>query len=104
MKGVPEVSVFMERAEKDARLGPLHISLYMSILYCWLRKHTEGAVCVTGRELMPIAKIGGLTPMYRTLKELDEYGYIDYKPSHSLSDKSRIYLPLLRLMNRQAGG
>lgn len=98
MKDVRELTDFMERVEKDVRLGPMHISLYMAILYCWLRQGGEGPARVSGKELMPISKIGGLRPMYRSLRELHEFGYIEYHPSFNALDKSRVYLPLLETM------
>ena len=98
MEGFAEITGFMERAERDARLGPMHISLYLAIMYSWIRQGREEFVKVTGRELMPLAKIGGLTPMYKCLRELHDYGYIEYWPSHSQFEKSRVYLTLLATM------
>jgi hypothetical protein len=98
MKEVREITDFVGRAAKDSRLGPMHVSLYLAILYCWVRQGGAGPARVTGKELMPLAKIGGLTPLYKCLRELHQFGYIDYKPSHSMTDKSRVYLPLLERM------
>jgi len=98
MKAVREITDFMERAERDPRLGPLHISLYVAILYCWLRQGMEGPVRVSGRELMPVSKIYGFRPMYKSLRELHEFGYIEYHPSYSPKGESRVYLPLLETM------
>lgn len=98
VKEVRAISDFMERAEKDSRLGPMHISLYMAILYCWMRQGGEGPARVSGKELMPISKIGGPRPMYKSLQELHEFGYIEYAPSYNAREKSRIYLPLLETL------
>ncbi|MDO6431574.1 hypothetical protein Q4E93_13295 [Flavitalea sp. BT771] len=94
MKQVPEVTDFMTRAELDARLGPMHISLYVAILHCWLRQGGSGPARISARDLMPISKIGGLTPMYRCLRELHEYGYIVYEPSFNPAEKSKAFLRL----------
>ena len=98
MKEAREITEFMQRATKDSRLGPMHISLYLSILYCWLQQGGEGPARVSGKELMPISKIGGLRPMYKCLRELHELGYIEYAPSYNAREKSRVYLPLLETM------
>jgi hypothetical protein len=98
MNGMREIVDFMERAEKDSRLGPLHISLYVAILYCWYRQGGGGPARVSGKELMPLAKIGGLTPMYRSLRELHAFGYIQYQPSFNSLEKSKVYLPLCETM------
>lgn len=104
MKEVREITGFMERAGKDPRLGPLHLSLYLAILYCWVQQGGEGPVKVSGKELMPLAKIGGPTPMYRCLRELHAFGYIDYRPSFNPAAKSKVYLPLLETMGYQWKG
>lgn len=98
MKEVREVTDWMDRMAKDGRLGPMHVSLYVAILYCWLRQGGSGPARVSGRELMPLAKIGGLRPMYRCLRELHEFGYIVYQPSYNPADKSKVFLPLLETM------
>src|SRR5579859_8043255 len=99
-----EVMDFMKRAEVDSRLGPMHISLYLAILYCWLRQGGEGPARVSGKELMPLAKIGGPTPMYKYLRELHDFGYVEYRPSHNPTKKSQVYLPLLETMGYQWKG
>jgi hypothetical protein len=104
LKDLPEITEFLERAEKDVRLGPLHISLYISILYCWLQQGGIGPARVTGKELMPLSKISGYTPMYKTLRDLHTWGYIEYRPSHSMTDKSKIYLPLMEKMGYHCKG
>jgi len=107
MEEFREITDFMDRVEKDARLGPMHISLYLAILYCWLRQGGEGPAKVSGRDLMPLAKIGGPVPMYKSLRQLHEFGYIEYRPSFNRWTKSEIYLPLmetLRYRSKAKGG
>ena len=99
-----EITDFMDRAEKDSRLGPIHVSLYLAILYCWIRQGGRGPARVSGKELMPLAKIGGPTPMYKSLRELHEYGYIEYQPSFNPTEKSKVYLPLLEKRDYQWKG
>ena len=104
MKAVREITDFMERAGEDSRLGPMHISLYVAILFCWLQQGGAGFVRVSGRELMPLSKIGGPTPMYKCLRELHAFGYIVYQPSMSPKGKTRVYLPVLETMGYQRKG
>lgn len=104
MKEAREIMDFMERVEKDSRLGPMHVSLYLAILYCWFRQGRAGPARVSGKELMPLAKIGGMTPMYKYLRELHDFGYIEYRPSHNPTKKSKVYLPLLETMGYQWKG
>ncbi len=98
MKEAREIMDFMDRSVSDSRLGPMHISVYFAILYCWLLQGGEGPARVKGKELMVLAKIGGPTPFYKTLKELHQFGYIDYKPSFCAAEKSKVYLLLVETM------
>ena len=87
------LSVFMERIQSDPRIGPLHISLYMAIVFVWARQGRPNRVQVSARDLKPVAKIAGGAPFYRCIKQLHRYGYIIYEPSFNPLEKSRILFP-----------
>ena len=87
-----DMELFISKAHSDPRLGPAHISMYLAIWYCWREQGRNGPARVTWRDLAPVAKISGLTLIYKSLRELHEYGYIRYEPSHKSGDKSRVYL------------
>ena len=78
------------RVLADARLGPLHVSLYLAL--CQLRAMEGEPVQIHARKLMNAAKIGGNTPFYRTIRELAEFGYIVYKPSHDPARRSEVWM------------
>ena len=92
MNNLAEVSLFMERIQSDPRIGPLHISLYMAIVFVWARQGRPSRVQVSARDLKPVAKIAGGAPFYRCMKQLHRYGYIVYEPSFNPAEKSRILL------------
>lgn len=93
MDNVSALAVFMERIQSDPRIGPLHISLYMAIVFVWARQGRPSRVQVSARDLKPVAKIAGGAPFYRCMKQLHRYGYIIYEPSFNPLEKSRILLP-----------
>jgi hypothetical protein len=93
MDNVVALSVFMERIQSDPRIGPLHISLYMAIVFVWARQGRPNRVQVSARDLKPVAKIAGGAPFYRCMKQLHRYGYIVYEPSFNPMEKSKILLP-----------
>lgn len=96
MNGAAEIAEFMELARIDPRIGPLHISLYMAIVYYWVQQGQPGRVLVSARELMPVAKIAGGTPFHRYLRQLHAYGYIVYEPSFNPVVKSGVVLVVRR--------
>jgi hypothetical protein len=70
---------FLEKARDDHRIGVRHISLYVTMLTL---SSTDGLLHVKKKELMRMSKMSGKTAYYRCLKELAEYGYIEYWQEH----------------------
>lgn len=72
---------FYERACADNRISPAHISLYFALLH--EAGHTMAIPFYLRRtEVMQMAKICSSVTLNKCLKELHEYGYIEYKPSY----------------------
>jgi hypothetical protein len=92
MTAVDALTMFLDRASRDPRIGPSHLSLYLGILYLW---HAQGTPChveVSARKLMPLARIAGANTYHRTIRQLHRYGYLEYEPSNDPDHPSRIYL------------
>lgn len=68
----------------------MHVSLYLAL--CHLRAAEGEPVLVHARKLMQAGKIGGNTPFYRTIRELAEFGYIVYTPSHDPARRSEVWI------------
>ena len=83
---------FMHVAVDDARLGPLHISLYAAILYFYSTREEQGPLSVFGKQLMQYAKISSSNTYHRVIQELHRYGYIHYIPSYNPVLGSLVYL------------
>ena len=94
MKEMVEWMTFMELLQEDPRIGPMHISLVVAIVRLWSGQGFANPVDVSARKLMPRAKIGGSGPYHRTIRQLDEYGYIRYEPSYNPEVPSRVYLEM----------
>lgn len=74
------ISRFYKRAGSDQRIGPVHIALYFALL------HEAGKTGINlllpAREnLMAMAKIRSTATYHKVLRELNQYGYIGYKPN-----------------------
>ena len=83
---------FMHAAVGDARLGPLHISLYAAILHFYGAQAGQGPLSVFGKQLMQYAKISSSNTYHRLIQELHRYGYIHYIPSYNPVLGSLVYL------------
>lgn len=74
------VSAFYHRVSTDQRIGPVHISLYFSLL------HEAGTTGIhfllpVRENLMAKAKIRSTATYHKVLRELSLYGYIEYRPN-----------------------
>ena len=75
------VKEFLRRISEDARIGQMHISLFVTIAAL---APDGGVFQVQRQELMKTSKIMGKTTYYKCLKELKEWGYIGYWPEHGV--------------------
>lgn len=90
MKERDTICNFLDRTGKDARIGPLHIALYFAIVKCW---HEQGKECSTeiiSRELMALAKICSSATYHKTIRQLNEFGYIKYIRANSRWERSKV--------------
>lgn len=81
----------------DGRIGPVHISVYMALLHLWERQDHVNPIHIFSRNLMPIAKISGIATYYRTMKELNKYGYIRYISTYDRIIGSLVYIQELNV-------
>jgi hypothetical protein len=73
---------FFEAIADDPRIGPTHISLYMALLYHAALTGQRNTVFITSARVMPTAKMKSVATYHRTIRQLNEYGYVMYEPSH----------------------
>lgn len=82
----------MDLAREDPRIGPSHISLFVSILVAY---HSQGyaiPISVFSRDLMKQAKISATGTYHKCMRDLKDYGYIKYTPSYNPVLGSLIYI------------
>ena len=72
---------FYQKACADCRISPTHISLYFALLH--EAGHTLAIPFYLQRErVMSKAKVCSAVTLNKCLRELHEYGYIEYCPSY----------------------
>src|SRR4051812_37226667 len=81
MESIPELLNFFKAIREDPRIGPAHISLFMAIIQQWNSNNCRNPVAVFSYELMCLAKISGIATYHRSIRELNDFGYIKYQPS-----------------------
>jgi hypothetical protein len=76
----------------DFRLSPFHLSLYNSLFLEWNQCGFQNPISVSRGELMKMSKIGSINSYTKTLKELHDFGYLEYQPSFNRFIGSKIIM------------
>lgn len=87
---------------KDSRINPAHISLYMALFQHWNLLRFPEVFYINRGEIMQFAKIGSLPTYHRCLKNLDDWKYIKYFPSHNPYKGSKIKILIFDTSTKQA--
>jgi len=74
----------------DPRAGPVHLCLYLAVWQCGEREGRDGCFLIRRSELMFFAKIRGKTTYFRVMRELAEWGSVEYRPSMDKGGRSRV--------------
>jgi len=72
---------FFVRVESDSRITTAHISLYSSLWKKWEPVEEGQPLIFFSHDIMPLCKISSYSTYHKTIRELQEYGYIKYVPS-----------------------
>lgn len=84
---------FLMLVQDDPRISPAHISIFLAILSVAIRKGGHPEVIVYKKLLTRQAKISGRT-YQRCMKDLHQYGYIQYTPSYNPSEGSLVKIKM----------
>ena len=91
MNEVKHLSDFFSAIENDGRISITHIGIYAALLQYRKLKDFVNPIQVFSHEIMRIAKISAQTTYHKCVKDLNEYGYINYQPSNKNNVGSKIY-------------
>ena len=83
---------FYTAIQNDNRIGATHISLYLALYYFYMLNQFQNPVFIKRSSVMHGAKICGLGTYHKCIKDLNDFGYILYKPSYNPRLGSRVYL------------
>ena len=105
MNYIKHLNGVFQQFSKDSRLNPTHISLYIGLFQLWNYNRFPEEFYINRAEIMKFSKIGSNTTYHRCIRELSNWKYIIYSPSHnpfkgskvklfnfSTSDKQEMYL------------
>jgi len=100
MNEVKELTSFYSAIREDNRIGATHISVYMALFQFYNLNGFQNPIQITRSRVMEIAKISGLATYHKCMKELAEYGYIEYRPSFNPSVSTEICFLFVQTINQ----
>ena len=76
----------------DERISVWHVSIYMTLLHLWNLNDLKNPVPITRMKVMKLAHVGSIVTYHKCVKQLQEFGYIQYVPSYNPFLGSKVYL------------
>jgi replication initiation and membrane attachment protein DnaB len=92
MGEVKELTSFFSAIREDNRIGTSHISLYMTLFQFYNLNQFKNPIEITRARVMEIAKISGLATYHKCMRDLAQFGYIQYMPSYNPALGSQVCL------------
>ncbi|MBS1543473.1 MAG: hypothetical protein JST14_07560 [Bacteroidetes bacterium] len=87
-----QISVFINSLVSDTRLRPIHIALSTALCHIWIRSQFKQPYSVSRSQLMRACRIHSKATYHKTLRELQAFGYLEYKPSYHPTNGSSVRL------------
>jgi hypothetical protein len=81
MNYIRHLSGFFEKLAEDRRMTPYHVSLYVCLFRYWNLNRFRNPFPISREELMDLSRIGSTNTYARCMKQLNEWGYIEYSPT-----------------------
>ncbi len=95
MDTLQPLSDFFLAIEKDPRISITHIGIYAALLQYWKEQNYINPVQVFSYQIMRIAKISASATYHKSIRDLNDFGYIKYEPSFKRNQGSRIYFSIV---------
>jgi hypothetical protein len=89
-----QFSNFFAATAEDPRINTTHVSLYMALLLYWKEQRFLCPMYVFSHEIMKTAKILSSATYAKSIRDLNDFGYIRYEPSYKRNQGSKVYMLL----------
>ncbi|PPK92794.1 hypothetical protein LY01_02880 [Nonlabens xylanidelens] len=99
---IKHLNVVFALFQKDSRLNPTHISLYLAFFQIWNHNRFRESFHVNREDVMRLSKIGSKSTYHRCTRELHQYKYLIYEPSHNPFKGSVIKMLIFKTTSGQA--
>jgi hypothetical protein len=81
MREIDILVFFVQQGRTNERLKATHISVYMALFCCWNIVNYQVPFRISRKRIMEMSKIQSIATYHKCMREISEFGYIEYKPS-----------------------
>ena len=92
---LPQMTDFFSAIGSDHRIGYPHIVLYMALFQCWNKNEFNNPISISRSQIMKLSKINSKSTYHKYMKDLTDFGYINYSPSYHPVLGTTVYLTIL---------
>lgn len=92
MEAIVVLEKFFSAIRTDSRIGASHIAIYMALYTVWLDNGCISPLPIISGSIMELAKLSSTSTYHGRIRELADYGYIDYRPTYKKGRKTVVYL------------
>jgi hypothetical protein len=82
MNYIRHLTAFFHKIAMDDRLNPTHVSLYMALFQTWNVNRFQNPISISRFEMMKLSKISANATYHKCIKDLEQFGYLEYIPSY----------------------
>lgn len=82
MNYIRHLTAFFHMIAMDDRLNPTHVSLYMALFQSWNVNRFQNPISISRSEMMKLSKISANATYHKCIKDLEQFGYLEYIPSY----------------------
>jgi len=79
---ITQLNEALECFKRDIRIKQAHITLYMAFFHIWNREFFKSTIAINRELTMERAKIKSKTTYHNTVRDLNDWGYLQYYPSY----------------------
>ena len=90
MNYIRHLNGFFARLAEDKRMSSYHISVYFALFQQWNAYRFGEQFVISRTETMEMSRLGSVNTYARCMKELSQWGYIQYTPSSNIHSGSRV--------------
>ena len=81
MNYIKHLTGFFIRIASEETIYPTHISLYLALFQSWNVNRFKNPISISRDEMMKASRIASKATYHKCIKELQQFGYIEYIPS-----------------------